>query len=68
VTDVLVLLVSFTVQFIAPVSHGVLMATGSIVHETGRLLFAQSELHDDSGRLLATGTGTFTRTAILLVC
>jgi uncharacterized protein (TIGR00369 family) len=66
VTDVIVLTVSFTVQFIAPVSQGVLIATGSIVHETGRLLFAESQLRDDSGRLLATGTGTFTRTGIPL--
>jgi uncharacterized protein (TIGR00369 family) len=66
VTDVLVLTVSFLVHFTAPVSEGELLAVGQVVHESGRLLVAESELRDDTGRLLAKGSGTFIRSRILL--
>jgi len=66
VTDVLVLTVSFTVHFTAPVAAGELRAKGRVVHEAGRLLVAESELRDDAGRLLAKGSGTFTRSRIPL--
>lgn len=61
VTDVLVLTVSFTVHFTAPISAGELIALGRVVHEAGRLLVAESELRDSAGRLLAKGSGTFPR-------
>ena len=66
VTDVLVLTVSFTVHFTAPVATGGLRAEGRVVHEAGRLLVAESELRDDAGLLLAKGSGTFTRSRIPL--
>jgi uncharacterized protein (TIGR00369 family) len=66
VADVLMLTVSFTVHFIAPVREGELRALGRVVHAGGRLIMAEAELRDDGGRLLATGMGTFTRTAIPL--
>jgi uncharacterized protein (TIGR00369 family) len=66
VTDVLVLTVSFIVHFTAPVSEGELLALGRVVHESGRLLVAESELRDNAGRLLAKGSGTFIRSRILL--
>jgi hypothetical protein len=48
------------------VSDGELHAEGAVLHEAGRLLFAESELRDGAGRLLAKGTGTFTRSTIPL--
>jgi uncharacterized protein (TIGR00369 family) len=66
VRDVLVLTVSFTVHFTAPVRAGALRAEGRLLHEAGRLFVAESELRDDTGRLLAVGSGTFTRSAIPL--
>jgi uncharacterized protein (TIGR00369 family) len=66
VTDVLVLTVSFTVHFTAPVCDGELLAVGRVVHEARRLVVAESALRDDAGRLLATGSGTFTRSRIAL--
>ena len=66
VPDVLVLTVSFLVHFTAPVSEGELLALGRVVHESGRLLVAESELMDNAGRLLAKGSGTFIRSRILL--
>ena len=66
VTDVMVLTVSFTVQFTAPIREGELRAVGRVVHEAGRLTVAESELRDDAGELLAKGSGVFTRSRIAL--
>jgi uncharacterized protein (TIGR00369 family) len=66
VSDVMVLTVSFTVHFMAPAQHGELRAVGRVLHQAGRLLVAESELRDDAGRLLAKGSGTFTRSTIPL--
>jgi uncharacterized protein (TIGR00369 family) len=66
VHDVLLLTVSFTAQFTNPVGAGELTAKGSVVHEGGRLFLAESELRDQTGRLLAKGTGTFARSRIAL--
>lgn len=66
VRDVLVVTVGFSVHFTNPVSEGELLATGRMVHESGRLFVAESELRDGKGRLLAKGSGTFTRSRIAL--
>jgi uncharacterized protein (TIGR00369 family) len=66
VRDVLVVTVGFSVYFTNPVSEGELLATGRLVHESGRLFVAESELRDRGGRLLAKGSGTFTRSRIAL--
>ena len=66
VEDALMLTVSFTVHFTAPVQQGELHAEGRIVHEAGRLFVAHAELRDDKGCLLAVGSGTFTRSKVLL--
>ena len=60
VTDVFVLTVSFTVQFLRPIADGVLIAEGRLVKE-GTLLFAESVLTNADGRQLARGTGVFAR-------
>jgi uncharacterized protein (TIGR00369 family) len=66
VRDVAVLTVSFTVQFVRPVSAGRLRAAGSVVHASERLFFAQSVLRDDQDQVLATGMGTFTKSRVAL--
>ena len=66
VTNVLVLTVSFTVHFTAAIREGELRALGRVAHEGGRLLLAESEVRDDAGRLLAKGSGVFTRSRIAL--
>jgi uncharacterized protein (TIGR00369 family) len=66
VSDVLVLTVGFNIHLMNPVSHGELIAEGRIVHEAGRLFVAESELRDQEHRLLAKGSGTFTRSKIAL--
>jgi len=66
VREVFVLTVSFTVQFARPVAAGDLRALGRVRHGGGRLVLADSELLDAEGRLLAHGSGVFTRSAIPL--
>jgi uncharacterized protein (TIGR00369 family) len=66
VRDVMVLTIGFSVHFTNPVSEGELRAKGWILHEAGRLYVAESELRDQEGRLLAKGSGTFTRSRIPL--
>jgi uncharacterized protein (TIGR00369 family) len=66
VREVLVLTVSFTVHFVRPVAIGELRAVGRLLHGGGRLFFAESDLRNDSGELLAHGSGVFTRSAISL--
>ena len=66
VREVLVLTVSFTVQFARPVTNGEMRAVGRLVHESGRLFMAESDLLDEAGKLLARGSGVFTRSAIPL--
>ena len=43
-----------------------LRAVGRLLHGGGRLFFAESDLLNDSGELLAHGSGVFTRSAISL--
>lgn len=66
ITDVLVLTVTFNLHFTAPVREGEISAHGRLVHESGRLMVAESELRDHAGKLLAKGSGTFTRSRIPL--
>lgn len=66
VDDALLLTASFHLHFTRPADEGVLVASGSVVHEGGRLIVAEAELRDDGDRLLARGTGTFARSLIAL--
>ncbi|HSE68912.1 MAG TPA: PaaI family thioesterase [Gemmatimonadales bacterium] len=66
VREVLVLTVSFTIQFARPIMSGEMRAMGRVVHESGRLFMAESDLFDDAGKLLGRGSGVFTRSSIAL--
>jgi len=66
VEDVFVLTSSFTVHCFRPVSEGLLVADGRLVHASRRLLHAESEVRDGNGRLVARGSGTFARSSIAL--
>lgn len=66
VRDVAVLTVSFAIHFVRPVSSGRMRATGSVVHASERLFFAQAVLRDDQDQVLATGMGTFTKSRVAL--
>ena len=66
VLDVFVLTVSFNVVLLRPVTEGTIVATGRLVHSSKNLLVADAELHNDRGKLVARGTGTFARSSIAL--
>ena len=66
VADVFLLTAAFNVQLLAPVSEGEIVGYGTLVHEGGRILVAESELRDSAGSLLAKGIGTFARSRIPL--
>ena len=57
---------SFTGHVARPATSGELRAKGRVVHGAGRLFFAESEIVDDEGRVLAKGSGVFTRSSIPL--
>jgi len=66
VEDVFVLTTSFTLHLLRPVTEGTLIATGTLVSATRRLLIADAELRDDRDRLVARGTGTFMKSGTRL--
>lgn len=53
--------ISMNTQFMAPAREGQVVATGTIVGGGRNLLFAEGEVVDDSGRVIATATGVYKR-------
>ncbi len=63
IREVFLVTVSFSTTFLRPASEGVLTATGRVLHRSRNLCVAESTVHDPRGRLVATGSGTFQRSA-----
>ncbi len=61
VEDVFVLTTSLTSYLVRPVTEGEMKAVGRVVHNSGRVIIADTEVFDNEGLLLARGTGTFIR-------
>ena len=59
VEDVFVLTVPFNVYFTRPVTEGEMRATGRVVHQSRRLLIAESNVVDSVGREIGRGSGAF---------
>ena len=55
------LTLSLTTDFVAAGRPGGVTATGRIVRQGARIVFAAAELVADDGTLLATASGVFTR-------
>jgi acyl-coenzyme A thioesterase PaaI-like protein len=53
--------ISMSTQFIAPVSKGRIIATGTVTGGGRKIVFVDGVLHDAVGRLLATASGAFKR-------
>ncbi len=66
VREVFLVTVSFTTTFMRPATDGVLIATGRVLHRSRNLCVAEASVHDPRGRLVATGSGTFQRSATAL--
>jgi len=64
--DVFVLTSDFHIRLLRPVSKGILTATGQVIHAGRKNILAHSELHDENGRLIGCGQGSFSRSKIPL--
>ena len=49
--------VSLTTNFIGQASSGTITATGRMTSRGGKLYFAYAEIHDEQGKLIASGSG-----------
>lgn len=66
VEDVFVLTVSFNLYLLRPVSDGEIVARGTLVSRSKRLLVAEGTLTDSRGHEIARGSGTFMPSTIAL--
>ena len=64
--DVFVLTSDFHIRLLRPVSKGILTSTGQVMHSGRKNILAHSELHDENGRLIGCGQGSFSRSKIPL--
>ena len=51
--------VSFTTYLTRPISSGKMIATGTVVHRSRRLILAEAVVTDEAGRQIARGNGSF---------
>lgn len=61
VQDFFLLTKNFTVELKRPVTEGCMIATGKLVSFDGHTYFAQSEILNLQGKILATGRGEFVK-------
>lgn len=61
-----VLTTSFDIKFCRPATSGLLIAKGELVLATSSHCFAEAKVYNDKGKLVAFGSGEFTRSRMLL--
>lgn len=61
VEDVFVLTTTFTIYLLRPVTEGVLVAQGTVVHAARTTFVAEAVLLDGAGNQVGRGSGTFVR-------
>lgn len=66
VRDFFVLTSSFHIHLMGPVQAGEIIAQGTVINRSRRLLIASAELENADGKLLAQGSGTFLTSTIEL--
>ena len=66
VNECLLVTVSFNLHFIRPVSVGIIKAEGKVTQHGKKISFAESVLFNEQDRIIARGSGTFTRSDVLL--
>ena len=62
--DTWIVTVEFGVKLIEPVQEEDLYSLGRMIRAGGRIAFAEMEVRTAKGRLIATGTGTFSATSV----
>ena len=63
VTDNFLLTASFNMYFARPISDGMLIGKGRVLHRSARVILAEAVLTDDHERELARGSGSFMRSS-----
>lgn len=66
VSDVFVLTTNFNIKLLRPVSQGALSAKATVSSHSIKLIITEASLFSDTGKLIATGVGTFMRSKIPL--
>lgn len=66
VREFFVLTSDFTVHLLRPVSEGMLLAKGKLVHAGARQLIGEAKLFNSANQLVAHGVGTYVRSNIAL--
>lgn len=64
--SVFVVTANFTVYFTRPIASGEMRARGRVVHQSKTQLIAEAVVHDDRGRQVGRGSGSFVKTNIQL--
>lgn len=64
VRDVFVYTVSLNVQFLRPVSGGIIKSTGELKFKSNNLFIADSNLYDENYKLAGKATGNFMKSKI----
>jgi uncharacterized protein (TIGR00369 family) len=64
VDDCFIVTTTFTVQLLRPVTAGAVIARGAVLRAGRRMFWADARLYDGAERLVATGTGSFTRSRV----
>ncbi|OFY92703.1 MAG: thioesterase [Bacteroidetes bacterium RIFCSPLOWO2_12_FULL_31_6] len=66
VEDVFVLTVSFQTELLRPINTGKLIAKGELLKNMGDKFEARAKLFNEDGKLIATGSGVFVKSKMLL--
>ena len=66
VTDAFVLTTSFNMNITRPISSGTIKAIGKVKFKSRNLFVAEATLYNETGKVIALGTGNFTKSKIAL--
>ena len=65
-TEYFIVTTDFRIDFIRPVTSGLITAIGTIVHSGRNDILCESELRNNQGKLIGKGFGRFARSTVLL--
>jgi len=51
--------INLNINYLSPSTTGSIFATAKIIQQGYRIVIAEGEIHDDQGKTIAKGTGTF---------
>ena len=64
--EVLLLTKTFTLDFLKPVSNGIIKAIGNVMDDTGKEIHAESVLYNSQDEIIGKGSGLFVKSRIPL--